>query len=234
MEVNQISGFHSFIESFDFSSLLNILLTLFASLLCITLHELSHGYVAYMLGDNTAKNAGRLSFNPLRHIDVTGFIMMLVLQVGWAKPVPVDYFNLRKPKRDMALVALAGPLSNVIITVVFLFLYGALYIPFAGTAFGGMFLSLAQRVAYISLGFAVFNLLPFPPLDGAKILFSFLRDEHYEMLMKYEGYGSLILFVLMLTGSFSYPVAVVRQLIYNEFAVVAQFACDLIAIMFYI
>ena len=234
MELNQISGFQSFIESFDFSNLLNIMLTLVASLLCITLHEISHGFAANLLGDATAKNAGRLTLNPLKHIDITGFIMMLVIQVGWAKPVPVNYYNLRKPKRDMAFVALAGPLCNIIITVICLFLYGALYIPFMGSGVGEFILAVAQRTAYVSLGFAVFNMLPFPPLDGSKIMFSFLRDEHYEKLMQFESYGTLLLFVLMLTGSLSYPVAVVRQLIYNEFAVIAQFAGDMVAVLFYI
>lgn len=234
MEVNQISGFHSFVESFDFSYLLNVLLTLIASLICISLHELSHGFVAYKLGDNTAKNMGRLSLNPIKHIDVTGMIMMLVFQVGWAKPVPVNMFNMKNPKRGMALVALAGPLCNVIITVIFLFLYGALFIPFSGTLVGEPLLHLAELTAYISLGFAVFNLLPFPPLDGSKILFAFLKDEHYKKLMEYEFYGSIILIVLMLTGTLGYPIAVIRQLIYNDLMPVAQWACDLVAVIFYL
>ena len=187
-----------------------------------------------MLGDDTAQKAGRLTLNPLKHIDITGFIMMLVIQVGWAKPVPVNYYKLHRPKRDMALVALAGPLSNIIITVIFLLLFGAFYIPFNAKPLGEFLLALFQRAAYISLGFAVFNMLPFPPLDGAKILFAFLRDEHYEKLMQYESYGTLVLFVLMLTGSLSYHVAVVRQLIYNEFSVIAQIACDIVAVLFYI
>lgn len=220
-------------ESFDFSDLLNMVLTLVASLICITLHELSHGYVAWKLGDNTAKGLGRLTLNPLKHLDVAGMIMMLVFQVGWAKPVPVNMSNFKNPKRGMALVATAGPLSNIIITVFFLALYGLLFIPLAGTVVGGYLLHLCELTAYISLGFAVFNLLPFPPLDGAKMLFSFLKDEHYDKLMQYEFYGSIILIVLMLTGTLGYPIAVIRQLIYNDLMPIAQWACDLVAIMFY-
>ena len=221
-------------ESFDFSNLLNIVLTLIASLICITLHELSHGLVAWKLGDNTAKIQGRLSLNPMKHLDVTGFIMMLVFQVGWAKPVPVNMYNFKNPKKGMALVACAGPLSNILITVFSLFVYGLLFIPLADTAIGAYILHLAELTAYISLGFAVFNLLPFPPLDGSKMLFSVLKDEHYEVLMKYEFYGGLALMVLMLTGALGYPIAVVRQLIYNDMMPIAQWACDLVAILFYL
>ena len=220
-------------ESFDFSNLLNIVLTLIASLICITLHELSHGFVAWKLGDNTAESQGRLSLNPMKHLDLTGFIMMLVFQVGWAKPVPVNMYNFKNPKKGMALVACAGPLSNIVITVFFLFLYGALFIPLADTAVGGYVLHLAELTAYISLGFAVFNLLPFPPLDGSKMLFAVLKDEHYEVLMRYEFYGGIILMVLMLTGALAYPIAVVRQLVYNDMMPIAQWACDLVAILFY-
>ena len=221
-------------ESFDFSNLLNIVLTLIASLICITLHELSHGLVAWKLGDNTARIQGRLSLNPMKHLDVTGFIMMLVFQVGWAKPVPVNMYNFKNPKKGMALVACAGPLSNILITVFSLFVYGLLFIPLADTAIGAYILHLAELTAYISLGFAVFNLLPFPPLDGSKMLFSVLKDEHYEVHMKYEFYGGLALMVLMLTGALGYPIAVVRQLIYNDMMPIAQWACDLVAILFYL
>lgn len=221
-------------ESFDFSSLLDIMLTLVASLVCITLHELSHGYVAWKLGDNTAKNAGRLTLNPFKHIDLVGFIMMLVLKIGWAKPVPVNFNNLNKPKRDMAITAFAGPLSNVIITVICLFLYGALLIPFSANGVGLYFLKLFERTAYMSLGFAVFNMLPFPPLDGSKLMYSVLKDEHYAKVMDYEGYGSVILIILTLTGFLGTLVAVVRQLLYNDLMPVAQWAYETVAYLFYI
>lgn len=220
-------------ESFDFSNLLNIVLTLIASLLCITLHELGHGFVAWKLGDNTARSAGRLTLNPVKHIDITGLIMMVVFRVGWAKPVPVNMLNFKNPKRDMAITAFAGPLVNVIITIVFLFIYGLLFIPLAGTAIGTPILHLCELVAYISLGFAVFNLIPLPPLDGSKMLYSVLKDEHYKLVLDYEGYGGLILVVLMLTGALGRPVAVIRQLIYNDMVDIAQWACDLVAILFY-
>lgn len=104
-------------EGFDFSYILSILLGLIPSLLCITLHELSHGYAAYRLGDNTAKNRGRLTLNPLKHLDPMGLLMMLVFHVGWAKPVPVNMHHFKNPRRGMALTALAGPLSNILISL---------------------------------------------------------------------------------------------------------------------
>ena len=111
----------------DWSYLLNIVLSVVPSLLCITFHEMSHGWVAYRLGDTTAKDAGRLTLNPLKHIDPMGLLMMVVFKFGWAKPVPVNMMRFRNPKRGMALTALAGPVSNVLLALVFLFLYGLLY-----------------------------------------------------------------------------------------------------------
>ena len=135
--MTQISGLSSVWDGWDFSYLLSILLGVIPSLICITLHELSHGYVAYRLGDDTAKRAGRLTLNPIRHLDPVGLLMMLVFRVGWAKPVPVNMYRFKNPKRGMAITALAGPVSNVLITLVFLLLYGALYVPLRGSSVGG-------------------------------------------------------------------------------------------------
>ena len=110
----------------DWSVLTGILMGIIPSLLCITLHELSHGYVAYRLGDDTAKRAGRLTLNPLHHIDWYGLVMMVLFHFGWAKPVPVNMYRFKNPKRGMAITALAGPVSNVVITAVFLFLFFAI------------------------------------------------------------------------------------------------------------
>ena len=185
-------------NGFDFSALTDLLLSAVPALLCVTLHELSHGYVAYRLGDDTAKRAGRLTLNPLRHIDPFGLLLLLVAHVGWAKPVPVRMQNFRDPKRGMALTALAGPVSNLLITLVFLFLYGLAF-PFAVRADSSAAMtavSLLYITAQLSLGLGLFNLLPIPPLDGSKVLFSLLPDESYSFLMRYERYGMLLLFAL--------------------------------------
>ena len=116
-------------EGLDWSYLTNILLSIIPALICITLHELSHGFVAYKLGDTTAKDAGRLTLNPIKHLDIMGILMMVVFHFGWAKPVPVNMYRFKNPKQGMAITAVAGPLMNVLITIVFLFLYGLLFRP---------------------------------------------------------------------------------------------------------
>ena len=194
-----ISAWQSILEGFDFTNLLRLLMGVIPALICITLHEISHGCVAYLLGDNTAREQGRLSLNPLKHLDWMGFLMLVVARVGWAKPVPVNMNRFQNPKRGMAVTALAGPVSNLLITVVFLFLFGLLY-PLLRGAAGGFVLQLLQLTAYMSLGLALFNLLPIPPLDGSKVLFSLVSDEHYRLLMRYERYGMLLLIVLAFAG----------------------------------
>ena len=197
-----MSAWEQIMNGFDFSALTDLLLSAIPALLCITLHELSHGFVAYRLGDNTAKDAGRLTLNPLKHIDPMGLLMLLVAHVGWAKPVPVNMRNFQDPKRGMAMTALAGPVSNMLITVVFLFFYGLAYPP-AALSGNSLALTGAQLLlvtAHLSLGLGLFNLLPIPPLDGSKVLFSLMPDERYYQLMRYERYGMLLLFALAFLG----------------------------------
>ena len=170
--------------------------------LCVTLHELAHGYVAYLLGDNTAKRAGRLTLNPLRHIDPWGFVMLVVAHIGWAKPVPVNMRSFQNPRQGMALTALAGPGMNLLIAVVFLFLYG-FAVPFSSvyeTTAWRTVLQLFYTTAHLSLGLGLFNLLPIPPLDGSKVLFSLLPDAAYLFLMRYERYGFIVLYLLAFSG----------------------------------
>ena len=231
--VSYIGGIKSIWDGLDFTYILSILLGLVPSLLCITLHELSHGLVAYKLGDDTAKRAGRLTLNPIKHLDPMGLLMMLVFHVGWAKPVPVNMFKFKNPKRGMAITALAGPVSNLVIAVVFMFLYGAAYIPFGQSDAGSYFLSMLQLTAYISLGLAIFNLIPISPLDGSKVLFSFMSDERYYKLMRYEKYGAIIMFLLVATGILGKPLSDVIDWAFSAMLPVAQGGCDLIYYLFY-
>jgi len=164
------------------------------ALICITFHELAHGYTAYRLGDSTAKDMGRLTLNPIKHIDIFGLLMMLIAYFGWAKPVPVDMRNFKRPKWYMAITALAGPLSNLLLTIVVLLLFGLALTPLIKSAAGEVVLRMMHRMAMIGIALAVFNMLPIPPLDGSKILFSLLPDRYYMILMKYERYGMLLLF----------------------------------------
>ena len=183
----------------DWSVLTNLLLSVVPALLCITLHELAHGYVAYRLGDDTAKRAGRLTLNPLRHIDIMGLIMMVVLKFGWAKPVPVNMWKFKNPKKGMAITAAAGPIANLLIALVFLFLYGFLFalLHRPGRSLNWL-LEMLYITAYLSVALAIFNIIPIPPLDGSKVLFSCISDRSYTKLMYYERYGMIILLVLVL------------------------------------
>ena len=188
-------------EGLDFSVLTGILLSVVPALLCIVFHELCHGFVAYKLGDNTAKSAGRLSLNPFKHLDIVGLIAMMFLHVGWAKPVPVNMNSFKNPKRGMAITALAGPLSNILLAAVVLLLYGFLYIPLLKLGdFGYVIIETLGRTAVFSCSLAVFNIFPISPMDGSKVLFALLPDKAYYKLMEYERYGMLIVLLLVITG----------------------------------
>ena len=188
----------------DWSYLLDIALSVLPALICITLHECAHGWAAYRLGDDTAKRMGRLTLNPLKHIDIIGLAMMVLFRFGWAKPVPVDMRKFKNPKRDMAVTAAAGPLMNVILCLAALFLYGLT----APGAFyrGGALYYLNEGLyltAYLSLALALFNIIPIPPLDGSKVLYSFISDRAYMQLMRYERYGMIALLALIVLSDFS-------------------------------
>jgi Zn-dependent protease len=183
-----------------------IVLSAIAVLIILTIHEYSHGYVAYKLGDNTARNLGRLTLNPLRHLDPFGAICMIFFRFGWAKPVPVNPRNFKNPKRDFALVALAGPLSNMIFALISSFLYLLLYAIFKDIRVQSQFLlSILQNTLNfvyifhaINIGLGLFNLIPLPPLDGSRILNVILPARIYFKIMRYERqiYFGLILWLL--------------------------------------
>lgn len=188
----------------DWSYLLDIALSVLPALICITLHECAHGWAAYRLGDDTAKRMGRLTLDPLKHIDIIGLAMMVLFRFGWAKPVPVDMRKFKNPKRDMAVTAAAGPLMNVILCLAALFLYGLT----APGAFyrGGALYYLNEGLyltAYLSLALALFNIIPIPPLDGSKVLYSFISDRAYMQLMRYERYGMIALLALIVLSDLS-------------------------------
>lgn len=217
-------------DGLDWSYLVSMLTAVIPALICITLHEVSHGYVAHLMGDNTAKDAGRLSLNPIKHIDIMGLLMMVIFKVGWAKPVPINMYNFKNPKRGMAVTALAGPVSNLLIAVIFLFLYGILYLPMnAGSTFVQEILSMVETTAYLSIGLAVFNIIPIPPLDGSKVLFSVLSDNNYYKLMRYERYGMLALLVLVSTGVLGKPLDSAITYVYDKMFFIAQFGYDIAA-----
>lgn len=194
-------GFRDLLQSIDLDFLRNAVLRTAAVLLCLTVHETCHGLAAWALGDPTARDQRRLSLNPLRHIDWLGLAMMLAAGFGWAKPVPVDPRHFRRPKQGMALTALAGPASNFLLALLAVFLSREVFLHVPYSAGGALlFEFLLYTLAPLSIGLGLFNLLPIPPLDGAKVLGAFLPDRAYFGLMRYERYGMLVLLALSYFG----------------------------------
>ena len=189
---------------FNIPSPFEIALLLPAIIIGLTLHELAHGYVAYRLGDSTAARQGRLTINPVAHIDPIGFIALFLVGFGWAKPVPVNPFNMRDPQRGMLLVALAGPATNMVIAIVTAILLGlgiAALFPYGQ--------DIVVRIIYINIVLAVFNLLPIPPLDGSKILAGLLPPSQANIIYALEQYGFIVLLLLLFTGVISKILSVI-------------------------
>ena len=172
-----------------------------AIILCLTFHEWAHGFVAYKFGDPTAKMAGRLTLNPLKHLDPLGTLMLIFARFGWAKPVPVNPYNFEGDRRSkMTVVAMAGPLANLLFAVVAtVFLYLIVdYAPY--NRFFAYLYNLTSELVWINVSLAIFNLMPIPPLDGSKILGGFLPAKWEAVYYRIERYGFLILFIFILTG----------------------------------
>lgn len=186
----------SFFASLDYS----ILYVIISSLFAITFHETAHGYVAMLLGDPTAKRMGRLTLNPIKHIDVLGLLMMVFFRFGWAKPVPVDMRYFKKQKLGMALTALAGPVMNLLLAFAGLLIRTAAILLYLRTGRGMFLIDFSTVFASLNIGLAVFNLIPVPPLDGSKILFSLLPPAAYYFVLRYERYCGLLLVALLYTG----------------------------------
>jgi Zn-dependent protease len=201
-----MSSVTNFLQNFDLLTLVSLLISVVSALLCITLHEMSHGYAALLLGDPTAKRQGRLSLNPIKHIDPIGLIMMVVAHVGWAKPVPIDSRYFKNPKRDIAITAIAGPLCNFVLAYAALLLGSLAYRTWLLSTGGIVPLYVVYflvRVAVLSVGLGLFNLIPISPLDGSKVLFALLPQRIYFKILKYERFGMIVLIVLVFLGVFN-------------------------------
>lgn len=182
---------------------INFIFSILVLIFSVIVHEVSHGYAAYLLGDNTAKYAGRLNLNPFNHLEWFGSFILPVLSyitggfiIGWAKPVPFNPYNLRNQKWGEAIVAIAGPLSNICIALFF-----GLLIRFGiAVQFGEAFLYISSMIVLINLVLATFNLVPVPPLDGSKILFSLLpyNMQYVRNFLEKNGFFLLIIFVFFL------------------------------------
>ena len=215
----------NFLYNFDLYGLLFLVVRVAAVVLCIMVHELCHGVAARLLGDPTATRAGRLSLNPLRHIDPVGFLMMLVTHVGWAKPVPVNIRYFKNPKRDMALTALAGPASNFLLAAAALGI-GSVLMRFGSQWSGPVWFAIILFLCYIavlSVGLGLFNLIPIPPLDGSRLLFSMLPDRLYLQFMRWERYLMLVVIALACFGFFAGPLNVCMGWVLEKLCAVTRF-----------
>lgn len=246
------------------NQLIPYILSLPIVLLALSVHETSHGYVAYKLGDPTAHSFGRLSLNPIKHIDPFGFICMLLFHFGWAKPVPINSRYFKKPRRDMALTAAAGPLSNVLLSILFAGLLRAELIfidKFFSADINSVWALLSGMSADVSSGFkmmavlaymlymgvvlnislAVFNLIPIPPFDGSRIFYTFLPVNLYFKVMKYERYIMIAILLILwctpfLDGIISSATSGLASVIMTIFGISGQNAAliNLNTILFYI
>lgn len=215
-----------FTDGFTVELLLELLAKVFIVFCLTPVHELAHGYTAYKLGDNTAKNRGRLTLNPLAHIDPIGALMIFFIGFGYAKPVPVNIGNFKREKRKlyMAITAFAGPLSNMLMAIIFTFICQAVL-------FTGVYKNtlpyyicvFLQYTAIINIALAVFNMIPIPPYDGSRIISAVLPDKYYYTLMKYERYTSLIVVVLLFSGILDNFISAVSLPIYYYIAELVSF-----------
>ena len=231
-----------------------MLLALPAILLSLSVHEAAHGLAAYKLGDDTAKNLGRLTLNPMKHINLFGFISMLLFNVGWANPVPINSRNFKNPRRDMAISAAAGPVSNLCLSIIFTVLLRLVLIPIESISEGlysvsgnryyidpslqenGLFLALSLLAVMLYLGIALnlnlmfFNLIPLPPLDGSRIAYVFLPADLYFKVMKYERYIMIGFIFLLATGIISLPLGYLTGGITDLFYTVTGMPEDLLSV----
>ncbi len=187
--------------------LLYVLISVFCVLLSLTLHEFGHGLAAYAMGDKTAKSNGRLSLNPIDHLDPIGALCLFLFGFGWARPVPVNPHNFRNPKGGMVLTSLAGPITNFIIAFIAMFIMTIVGdIRFSSQNIGFDLATVCYTICYylmfMNLGLGIFNLIPIPPLDGSKVVGAVLRTDLYFSYMKYERYGFIILIILINTPFF--------------------------------
>lgn len=200
---------------FSTDTLIQFLFVVPCVLIALTFHEFAHGYMAYKLGDPTAKNFGRLTLNPLKHLDPIGTICMIFFHFGWAKPVPINSRYFKKPRRDMALTAAAGPIMNFILAffgVLVCRILTKIFVAFPAQSDFVYYIQYAALTLFsyfhmLNLSLGMFNLIPIPPLDGSRIFYIFLPQKWYFGVMKYEKYIQLALLVLLWTGLLSRPLS---------------------------
>ena len=217
----------------DFMSIvIHILAILMVIFLVLPFHEWAHAWVASLLGDTSIKYRGRLSLNPLSHIDYMGALCLLLFGFGWAKPVPVDDRNFKNPKVGMAITALAGPVANIVAGIAGgLIFYALLFLApqFAVNTLGGYVMIFLNYYIVINCSLAVFNLLPIPPLDGSKILFAFLPDRLVYKFYQYQQMISMLLIVLLFMGVLDVPLSILQSALMKFITFICSFPFKLFA-----
>lgn len=188
-----------------------------AVIIALPVHECAHAFVANRLGDPTAKNNGRITLNPFRHLDLIGTICLLFTGIGWAKPVPINPYNFKNPKAGMAISSAAGPLSNFLLAVLSMvfekvFFYAAIS---ANSEALSMVASVFSYMAIINISLAIFNMLPVPPFDGSRIVSYFLPQQTYFNLMRYEKYIYIAVLAVLLTGLLDRPLLFLNNALYG-------------------
>jgi len=171
-----------------------------AAIIGLTVHEFSHAYMAFRLGDHTAKDQGRLTLNPLKHIDWMGFFLIVIVGFGWAKPVSFNPDNLKHKHRDEILISIAGPLSNLVIALLFFMVARVLFVFefFNSTGLGLGTINLIVVWGVINISLFIFNLIPLPPLDGSHLYLTFLKETNPKLMMNLYKYGTLALLILII------------------------------------
>ena len=185
-------------------SLPHILIIAPPVLIALTFHEFSHAYIAYKLGDSTAKDMGRLTLNPLKHLDLMGTIMVFIIRIGWAKPVPVNPMNFKNPRKDLLWVSLAGPLSNILLAFVFgqfCKILGVTNLDLTDFSLSSIIGFMCYYGMIINLMLAFFNIMPIPPLDGSKILAGILPPQLLPIYEKFMQFGHFILLGLIVLNA---------------------------------
>jgi len=197
------------------SKLIDLIYTIPAVIIAISLHEAAHGLISYKLGDPTPKKDGRLSLNPLKHFDPIGTLCLIFFHFGWAKPVMVNPYYYKNKKQGMVLVALAGPFMNFLIAFISIFLINIISTTiFTNRIFIHLYIFLIY-LATINIGLGIFNLVPVPPLDGSKVLGAVLPNDKYFKYMHYEQYGMIVLVILLFAGILDKPFSLASSFLTN-------------------
>lgn len=206
-------------------SILDIIYLAIGVILSMSIHEVAHGLVSYWMGDPTAKLEGRLSLNPFKHIDWAGLVCLLFFGFGWAKPVPIDSRYYKDAKTGIIWTSFAGPVANFLLSFICVFLFYALYKfapQFIFTAAGNFISSVLSYTGLISTGFGIFNLIPIPPLDGSKVVFSFLPDDKYYKFIEGAPWMNFLFIALIFTGVLNSPLGMLRAQMISFFEMVTK------------